>query len=99
MSFEDVIVYVDGTEASKARDRFAVHLAKDHNARLVGIAFAPQALMPLYGADVAFADMSGVFDSVKVQGKEALARFEETAEAADAPCDINLMQGTSDELP
>ncbi|MEM7192910.1 MAG: universal stress protein, partial [Pseudomonadota bacterium] len=37
--------------------------------------------------------------SVKVQGKEALARFEETAKAVDAPCDINLMQGTSDELP
>lgn len=99
MSFKDIIVYVDGTEASKARDQFAIGLAKAQGAHLMALAFAPQALMPLYGADVAFADMSGVLDGVKAQGEEALARFRLAADAAGAPLNVRLLQGTSDEFP
>lgn len=99
MSFKDVIVYVDGTEASKSRDRLAIGLAKAQGAHLVAVALAPQALMPLYGADVAFADMSGVLDGVKAQGEEALARFRTVADAAGVSYDVRLMHGTSDEFP
>ena len=74
MSFKDVIVYVDGTDASKARDGLAINLAKTQGAHLVAVAFAPQALVPLYGADVAFADMSGVLDGVKAQARLAMER-------------------------
>ena len=99
MSFKDIIVYVDGTEASKARDGLAINLAKAQGAHLVAVAFAPQALMPLYGADVTFADMSGVLDGVKAQGEEALARFRTAAGAADVSFETRLMHGTSDEFP
>jgi nucleotide-binding universal stress UspA family protein len=99
MSFRDVIVYVDGTDASKARDRLAIGFAKAQEAHLVAVALAPQALMPLYGADVTFADMSGVLDGVKAQGEEALARFRTAAEAAGVSYEVRLMHGTSDEFP
>ncbi|MDJ0513130.1 MAG: universal stress protein [Methyloceanibacter sp.] len=99
MSFKDVIVYVDGTDASKARDRLAIGLAKAQGAHLVAVAFAPQALMPLYGADVAFADMSGVLDGVKAQGEEALARFQAAADETGVSYEVRLMHGTSDEFP
>jgi len=52
MGLNDILVYVDSTEATKARVGFAVALAKEHGAHLIGIAFAPTALLPLYGADV-----------------------------------------------
>ncbi|MEM8644359.1 MAG: universal stress protein [Pseudomonadota bacterium] len=99
MSFKDVIVYVDGTDASKARDRLAIGLAKEQGAHLVAVAFAPQALMPLYGADVAFADMTGVLDGVKAQGEAALARFRSAADAAGVSYEVRLKHGTSDEFP
>jgi nucleotide-binding universal stress UspA family protein len=99
MSFKDVIVYVDGTDASKARDGLAINLAKTQGAHLVAVAFAPQALVPLYGADVAFADMSGVLDGVKAQGEEALARFRAAADDASISYDTRLRHGTSDEFP
>ena len=65
MSLNDIVVYVDSAEATKSRVEFAVALAKDHGAHLVGVAFAPTALLPLYGADVGFADMSEVLQGVK----------------------------------
>ena len=82
MSFNDIIVYVDGTEAAKSRMAFAVALAKEQDAHLIGIAFAPRALLPLYGADVGFADMSGVLQDVKLQGETALESFKACAAAA-----------------
>ena len=72
MGLKDILVYVDGTEAAKARVAFAVALAKEHGAHLIGIAFAPTALLPLYGADVGFADMSEVLENVKAQSANAL---------------------------
>jgi hypothetical protein len=68
MSLNDIVVYVDSAEATEARVDFAVALAKDHGAHLRGIAFAPTALLPLYGADVGLADMSEVLEGVKAQG-------------------------------
>ena len=62
MSLKDLLVFLDGTEAAKVRVTFAVELAKEHGAHLLGIAFAPTALLPLYGADVGFADMSEVLE-------------------------------------
>lgn len=99
MSFKDIIVYVDGTEVSKARVRFAVAFAKAQNAYLIGIGFAPKALLPLYGADVAIADMSGVLESVKAQGAEALEGFRVAAAEAGVAAEGLLMQGTSEEFP
>ena len=99
MSFKDVIVYVDGTDASKAREGLAINLAKAQGAHLLAVAFVPQALMPLYGADVAFADMSGVLDGVKAQGEEALARFRTAADDAGISYEARLRHGTSDEFP
>jgi nucleotide-binding universal stress UspA family protein len=55
--------------------------------------------MPLYGADVAFADMSGVLDGVKAQGEEALARFRAVADDAGVSYEARLRHGTSDEFP
>lgn len=99
MSFKDIIVYVDGTEAAKARARFSVAFAKAQSAYLIGVGFAPKALLPLYGADVAFADMSGVLQSVKAQGEEALERFRTCAAEAGIASEARLMQGTSEEFP
>jgi nucleotide-binding universal stress UspA family protein len=99
MSFNDIIVYVDGTEAAKARVAFAVSLAKAHDAYLVGVAFAPKALLPLYGADVGFADMSGVLQGVKAQGEAALENFKRCAKAAGVGAEGRLMQGMSEEFP
>src|SRR5581483_3953002 len=47
------------------RTAFAVALAKDHGAHLIGVAFAPTALLPLYGADVGLADMSEALEAAK----------------------------------
>jgi nucleotide-binding universal stress UspA family protein len=99
MSFNDIIVYVDGTEAAKARVRFAVALAKEQVAHLIGIAFAPKALLPLYGADVGFADMSEVLEGVKSQGEAALESFKACAAAAGVGAEGRLMQGMSEEFP
>jgi nucleotide-binding universal stress UspA family protein len=99
MGLKDIIVYVDSTEATKARVGFAVALAKEHGAHLIGIAFAPTALLPLYGADVGFADMSEVMASVKSQGANALKEFEARAKADGVNVEAELMQGMSEEFP
>jgi nucleotide-binding universal stress UspA family protein len=99
MGLNDILVYVDSTEATKARVGFAVALAKQHGAHLIGIAFAPTALLPLYGADVGFADMSEVMASVKTQGANALEAFEARAKADGVSTEAELMQGMSEEFP
>jgi nucleotide-binding universal stress UspA family protein len=99
MSFNDIIVYVDGTEAAKARVAFAVALAKAQDAHLIGVAFAPKALLPLYGADVGFADMSEVLEGVKSQGEAALKSFQSCAASAGVSAEGRLMQGMSEEFP
>jgi nucleotide-binding universal stress UspA family protein len=99
MSFNDIIVYVDGTAVSKARVGFALGLAKAQDAHLIGVAFAPKALLPLSGADVGFADMSEILESVKAQGEAALKSFKEAAAAAGVAAEGRLMQGMSEEFP
>ncbi len=99
MGLNDIVVYVDSAEATKARVEFAVALAKDHGAHLVGIAFAPTALLPLYGADVGFADMTEILGSVKMQGETALKAFKARAEAEGVTAEGRLMQAVSDEFP
>ena len=99
MSLNDIVVYVDSAEATKARVEFAVALAKDHGAHLLGIAFAPTALLPLYGADVGLADMSEVLEGVKAQGESALHAFKARAKAEGVSAEGRLMQGMSEELP
>lgn len=99
MGLNDIVVYVDSSEATKARVGFAVALAKEHGAHLIGIAFAPTALLPLYGADVGFADMSEVMASVKTQGANALQAFETRAKADGVSVEAELMQGMSEEFP
>jgi nucleotide-binding universal stress UspA family protein len=99
MVLSDIAVYVDGTEATKARVGFAVALAKEHGAHLVGIAFAPTALLPLYGADVGLADMTEVLESVKTQSANALEAFKTRAKAEGVSAEARLMQGMSEEFP
>jgi nucleotide-binding universal stress UspA family protein len=99
MGLKDIVVYVDGTDATKSRVGFAVALAKEHGAHLIGIAFAPTALLPLYGADVGFVDMSEVMASVKAQGATALKDFETRAKADGVSVEADLMQGMSEEFP
>jgi nucleotide-binding universal stress UspA family protein len=99
MSLNDIVVYVDSAEAAKARAEFAVALAKTHGAHLIGVAFAPTTLLPLYGADVGFADMTEVLESVKTQGANALDAFKARAVAEGLSCEARLMQGMSEEFP
>ena len=99
MGLDDIVVYVDGAEATKARVGFAVALAKEHGAHLVGIAFAPTALLPLYGADVGFADMTEVLESVKTQSANALEAFKTRAKTEGVSAEARLMQGMSEEFP
>ncbi len=99
MGLKDLLVFLDGTEAAKARVAFAVDLAKEHGAHLLGIAFAPTALLPLYGADVGFADMSEVLENVKTQGASVLAAFEASARQAGIKAETRLLQGISEEFP
>jgi nucleotide-binding universal stress UspA family protein len=90
---------LDSAEATKARVDFAVDLAKEHGAHLIGVAFAPTALLPLYGTDVGFADMTEVLASVKTQGEGALADFKRRGEAKGVSVDCRLMQGIGEEFP
>ena len=99
MGLDDIVVYVDGAEATKARVGFALALAKEHGAHLVGVAFAPTALLPLYGADVGFADMTEVLESVKTQSVNALDAFKTRAKADGVSAEARLMQGMSEEFP
>ena len=99
MGLNDIAVYVDGTESTKARVTFAVALAKEHGAHLIGIGFAPTALLPLYGADVGFADMTEVLQSVKTQSANALDAFKVFAAAQGVSTEAQLMQGMSEEFP
>ena len=99
MGLDDIVVYVDGAEATKARVGFALALAEEHGAHLVGIAFAPTALLPLYGADVGFADMTEVLESVKTQSANALEAFKIRAKAEGVSAEARLMQGMSEEFP
>lgn len=99
MGLSDIAVYVDGAEATKARVGFAVAFAKEHGAHLIGIAFAPTALLPLYGADVGFADMTEVLESVKTQSANALEAFKTRAKAEGVSAEARLMQGMSEEFP
>ena len=99
MGLNDIAVYVDGTEATKARVAFAVALAKEHGAHLIGIAFAPTALLPLYGADAGLADMSEVLQSVKTQSASALEAFKTCAGSEGVSVEARLMQGISEEFP
>ncbi len=99
MGLDDIVVYVDGAEATKARVGFALALAKEHGAHLIGVAFAPTALLPLYGADVGFADMTEVLESVKTQSVNALDAFKTRAKAEGVSAEARLMQGMSEEFP
>jgi hypothetical protein len=93
MGLNDIVVYVDGAEAAKTRVGFAVALAKQHGAHLIGVAFAPTTLLPLSGADVGFADMTEVLESVKAQGSTALNAFNKHAAGEGVTCEARLMQG------
>jgi nucleotide-binding universal stress UspA family protein len=99
MSLNDIVVYVDSAEATKARVEFAVSLAKDHGAHLLGVAFAPTALLPLYGADVGLANISEALEGVRAQGETALETFKARAEAEGVSAEGRLMEGMSEELP
>lgn len=99
MGLKDILVYVDSAGAAKARGEFAVALAKAHGAHLIGVAFAPTTLLPLYGADVGFADMTEVLESVKMQGVNAIEAFKARAAAEKLTCEAKLMQGMSEEFP
>jgi nucleotide-binding universal stress UspA family protein len=99
MGLNDIVVYMDGAEATKARVGFAAALAKEHRAHLIGVAFAPTALLPLYGADVGFADMTEVLESVKTQSANALEAFKTRAKAEGVSAEARLMQGMSEEFP
>lgn len=99
MGIKDMVVHVDGAEATRARAEFAIALAKAQDAHLVGIAFAPTALLPLYGPDVGFADMAQVMASVKTQSEAALKLFEQRAKAEGIKAEGRLVQGVSDEFP
>ncbi len=99
MGLNDIAVYVDGAEATGARVAFAVALAKEHGAHLTGIAFAPTALLPLYGADVGFADMTEVLQSVKTQSASALEAFKLSAKSEGVSAEARLMQGMSEQFP
>ena len=100
MGLKDIVIHVDGSEATKARVEFAVALAKAHGAHLIGIAFAPTVLLSLYGGpDVGFAAMGEVLASVKAQGEAALAAFTARAEAEGVSVEGRLLQGVSDEFP
>jgi nucleotide-binding universal stress UspA family protein len=99
MGLKDILVYLDGAQAAKARVAFALALAKEHGAHLIGSAFAPTALLPLYGADAGFADMSEVLENVKTQATNVLAAFEASAKEAGVPAQSRLMQGISEEFP
>jgi nucleotide-binding universal stress UspA family protein len=99
MGLKDILVYLDGTQAAKARVAFAVALAKEHGAHLIGSAFAPAALLPLYGADAGFADMSEVLENLKIQATNVLAAFEISAKEAGVTAESRLMQGISEEFP
>ena len=99
MGIKDMVVHVDGAEATRARAEFAIALAKAHDAHLVGIAFAPTALLPLYGPDVGFADMAEVMASMKTQSEAALKIFEQRAKDEGIKAEGRLVQGVSDEFP
>ena len=99
MGLNDILVYVDSAGATRARVEFAVALAKAHGAHLIAVAFAPTTLLPLYGADVGFADMTEVLDSVKAQGAKALEDFKACAAVEELSCEARLMQGMSEEFP
>jgi nucleotide-binding universal stress UspA family protein len=76
-----------------------VALAKEHGAHLIGTAFAPTALLPLYGADVGLADMTEVLESVKMQAARALDAFKAHAASEGVSAEARLMQGMSEEFP
>jgi nucleotide-binding universal stress UspA family protein len=99
MSLNDIVVYVDSAGATKARVEFAVSLAKDHGAHLLGVAFAPTALLPLYGADVGLANISEALEGIKAQGETALESFKARADAEGVSAEGRLMEGMSEELP
>jgi nucleotide-binding universal stress UspA family protein len=99
MGLNDIVVYVDSADAAKARVAFAVALAKQYGAHLVGVAVAPTTLLPLYGADVGLADMTEVLEGVKAQGAKALEAFKAQAGAHGLSCEARLMQGMSEEFP
>jgi nucleotide-binding universal stress UspA family protein len=99
MSLNDIVVYVDGAEATKRRVEFAVALAKEYGAHLLGVAFAPTALLPLYGADVGLANISEALEGVKAQGKTALETFKAHAESEGVSAEGRLVEGMSEELP
>jgi nucleotide-binding universal stress UspA family protein len=99
MSLNDIVVYVDSAEATKGRVEFAVSLAKDHGAHLLGVAFAPTALLPLYGADVGLAYISEALEGVKAQGETALETFKARAAAHGVSAEGRLLEGMSEELP
>jgi nucleotide-binding universal stress UspA family protein len=63
------------------------------------VAFAPTTLLQLYGADVGFADMTEVLESVKAQGSTALDAFKTQAAGEGVGCEARLMQGMSEEFP
>ncbi len=99
MNLNDIIVHVDGAEDCATRVAFAVALAERCKAHLIGVAFAPKALLPLYGADVGLADMSDALDEAKAQGEAALERFEACAKGAGLSAEPRLMQGLAEEFP
>src|SRR4029079_1053905 len=99
MALNDIILYVDGAETTKARIAFAAALAKDHGAHLIGVSFAPTALLPLYGVDAGFAHIREVLTIFKYQGEVALHDCKTHCEAEGVSIEIRLMQGLSDEFP
>lgn len=83
--YRSILVPVDGSKASTIGLKHAIALAKDQKARIQLLNVVDEAILARTMADAAGAiALPGLIDSLKTQGRKALAQAQRMAESAGA---------------
>lgn len=93
MTYKNLLVHVDNSEACAGRLRAALALAEAQNAHLTGLALAAEISLPSYvGGQLPPEIIETQHAQALERGKEAVARYAKAAESAGRPADCRLVE-------
>lgn len=100
MTFKDLLVHVDNSEAGQKRMDFALDLAEGHGAHLVGIGFSPVGMVPYYGSpDLVMPAPMDYFTQLGEEAQRGLDAFTEKGNRRGLSIETRLIEASSIDFP
>lgn len=100
MSYKDLLVHLDGTDAGKARTEFAIALAAAWDAHLTGLCLMPEPVIPpMLGIAIGAEVLERQRAETAAEGDALLARFRDAATQAAISLETRFEMAPIDTLP